>query len=449
MMKLQLYMFFVLLAFSSSAFAVWVIEDIDPTSDDAGAYTSIVLDDADHPHISYFRKPFGKSGAGNCSLMHAFHDGSSWVLTAVDTQPYQSYSFGQTAIRLDSNGYPHIAYRIDYTLKYARWNGSEWYVTAAPGKSRISIALDSNDVPHISYYDYTDNSIGYAVLNGMSWDCTVLDNYSGTCEGTSIVIDSSDNPLIAYYNYGSVKYAEWNGTDWTITVVDEGAGIGYWPSLALDSSDNPRISYCDYYNGNLKYAEFDGSAWVSSTVESDGYCGYYSSLALDGNDEPHISSYSQSAFMLRYAYRSGSSWVSSTVEANAGHYTSIALDAMDDSHISYMQYNATSPHSLKYAHNTPLHIEEESDDPYSGFALHPVSPNPSNRDAAIMYTLPFACEVHLMVFDINGRSVGSIVSGQHAAGTYEACIESLSGGIYLIKLLADDFTDTTKMIVLD
>ncbi len=448
-MKLQLYKLLVLVAFTTSAFAEWVIEDVDPTSDDAGAYTSIVLDDMDHPHISYFRKPFSKSGAGNCSLMHAFLDGSSWVLTAVDTQPYQSYSFGQTAMRLDSNGYPHIAYRIDYTLKYARWNGSEWLVTTTPGKSCISLALDSNDVPHISYYDHTDHSIGYAILNGASWDSTVLDNYSGTCEGTSIVIDSSERPLIAYYNYGSVKYAEWNGTDWTITVVYEGPGIGYWPSLALDSADNPRISYCDYYNGNLKYAEFDGSAWVESTIESDGYCGYYSSLAFDSNDEPHVSSYSQSTGALRYALRSGYTWETSTVEANAGHYTSIGLDTTDNPHISYMQYNATSPHSLKYAHYTTLHIEDESGDPVSGFALHPVSPNPSNRTATIKYTLPFACEVNLLVFDINGRCVGSIASGQHTAGTYETCIESMSGGIYLIKLFADDFTDTTKMIVLD
>jgi PKD repeat protein len=88
----------------------WSSVPVD-TTDSVGTFTSIEVDSAGNPHISYYQ-------ATAQNLKYAFYDGADWQLRTIDS----AGDVGQyTSLALDSGGYPHITY-YDATngdLKYA------------------------------------------------------------------------------------------------------------------------------------------------------------------------------------------------------------------------------------------------------------------------------------------------------------------------------------------
>jgi hypothetical protein len=84
------------------------------------------------------------------------------------------------------------------------------------------------------------------------------------------------------------------------------------------------------------------------------------------------------------------------------------------------------------------------------FQLYPCYPNPFNPTTTIRYQLPRFSRVQLSVYDVAGRKVVELVRGKQLAGTYEAAFDAsdLTSGIYLYRLIADDFTATGKMLLL-
>jgi hypothetical protein len=77
-------------------------------------------------------------------------------------------------------------------------------------------------------------------------------------------------------------------------------------------------------------------------------------------------------------------------------------------------------------------------------------PNPFNPSTKISFSLPKAGDVKLVVFDILGREIATLVNGFTGAGnhTVDFNAANLSSGVYLYKIQAGDFTETRKMILM-
>ena len=78
-----------------------------------------------------------------------------------------------------------------------------------------------------------------------------------------------------------------------------------------------------------------------------------------------------------------------------------------------------------------------------------IAPNPlSSGFATLRYSLPRPGTATVTVFDVAGRSVFSTRSPGHlTTGSLPLDLRSLSGGVYLVKLEADNFTQTQKLVV--
>ncbi|MGD9127442.1 MAG: PEP-CTERM sorting domain-containing protein [Planctomycetia bacterium] len=178
----------------------------------------------------------------------------------------------------------------------------------------------------------------------------------GEFSPTSIAVNSSSMPSIAYYNgnYQTLEYAHYDGSDWTIQTVDTTGGT--FCSLALDDNGYPHISYSGYSGGSyyyLKYAHYNGSSWSVQTIDTGKNTGRYSSIAIDSLGHPHISYFDGWNQDLKYAYHNGSSWSVAAVDGaseNVGTCTSITVDDSNHPHIGYAQL-ASSGGNLKYATN--------------------------------------------------------------------------------------------------
>jgi hypothetical protein len=84
------------------------------------------------------------------------------------------------------------------------------------------------------------------------------------------------------------------------------------------------------------------------------------------------------------------------------------------------------------------------------FELSQNYPNPFNPVTNIKIRLPETGMVNLAVFDIAGKFVASLVSGELNAGVYNLGFDAsvLSSGTYFYRIEAGEFTDVKKMVLL-
>lgn len=85
----------------------------------------------------------------------------------------------------------------------------------------------------------------------------------------------------------------------------------------------------------------------------------------------------------------------------------------------------------------------------SNIVLFQSFPNPTNDAAIIRFELPATMDVQLDVNNIYGQHVGTLLSGEMAAGTHEVTVhtQELADGVYFYNLRTADQVLTKKMIV--
>jgi len=84
-----------------------------------------------------------------------------------------------------------------------------------------------------------------------------------------------------------------------------------------------------------------------------------------------------------------------------------------------------------------------------------IHPNPFNPSATITFELPATRRVDLMVYDISGRMIRTLLNGETlGAGRLEAVWNgrdergrSVSAGVYFCRLVVDGFSDTRRMVL--
>ena len=105
--------------------------------------------------------------------------------------------------------------------------------------------------------------------------------------------------------------------------------------------------------------------------------------------------------------------------------------------------------SIVLTRGTIVDVEEDPHLP-TRFALHGNYPNPFNPATTFAFDLPEAVDVELTVFDSIGRSVATVASGRHSAGTLRYVWQAghLPSGVYFYRLNAGAYTEVKKLILL-
>jgi hypothetical protein len=337
-----------------------------------GQYTSMVLDSTNNPIISYYNATQAK-----LKVMHCFEKNCA-KFNSIVTPDAASNVGKYTSIALDSNGNPVVSYydEAGHALKVLHCGNSSCSTgntIATPDSidnvgQYTSITVDSNNKPVVSYYDVTKGILkvlhcGNAACNAGNTIATP-DVMSSNGVQSSIKINGSGNPVVAYYDFTkkSLKMLTCGNASCTagntITTVDANGAVGPYPSLVLSNNGNPAVSYLDLTNGKLKILRCGNAMCTSGNTTASissvsGVTGYFSSLKLDANNLPVVSFYNLTNGDLNIVRCGNASCTSSNTvvvpdaASQVGMYTSLRLDANNNPIVSY--YDASNG-DLKVLH---------------------------------------------------------------------------------------------------
>jgi hypothetical protein len=223
-----------------------------------------------------------------------------------------------TSVALDESGFPVVSYNMGVGLRVMHCNdancagGDESIedIEALPAPSILSFAtslvLDASGFPVVAYYNSAMTDL--RVLHCNDVNCAGGDESITSPETTasfypSLALDASGFPVVSYHDSGAgdleilhCNDVDCAGGDESITAPDSGGDVGEWTSLELDVADRPVISYFDVTNANLKVMhcnDVDCAGGGESIMSPDtgGDVGLSTSLTLDFAATPVVSYY--------------------------------------------------------------------------------------------------------------------------------------------------------------
>ena len=95
-------------------------------------------------------------------------------------------------------------------------------------------------------------------------------------------------------------------------------------------------------------------------------------------------------------------------------------------------------------------VNQKSSEIPKGFTLYQNYPNPFNPTTNIRFEVPRTSLVKLIVYDILGREVATLVNEKLGAGSYEVdwSGSGYPSGVYFYRLETEEFIGVKKMILI-
>jgi len=207
-------------------------------------------------------------------------------------------------------------------------------------------------------------------------------------------------------------------------------GFPIYPVLTVTF---PVTQYDQVLNGYYQFYPVGNEVVLSvyAYYFKDGFLTGSGSIDLDAG----VSSYTSFSFdpSAGYSGTPDSLWIQFEMVSNSGTNPGIGSYALID------QLSLGGASDLKQINRN-----------LSDYSLKQNYPNPFNPTTTISFSIPKTSRVTLEIYNSLGEKVSTLVSETLSAGkyNYEWDSEGLASGIYFYKMVADNFTEIRKMILL-
>jgi hypothetical protein len=374
------------------------------------------------------------------------------------------------------------SYRTDFNPGLVRFDGSNWEVInlANFGLSNAISCLEvdnngtkwfgtvsfDNGPQHEGLVSFNDNEITvFDTLNSEipsnNVHCIEVDKYNNKWIGTCIQSWS----IVA-----GKGVAKFDGSDWTIYNTDNSVlPNNSIADIAVDK-DNTKWIICSSSGSEHGIVKFDNSEWMHYPEFID-HADDYACLVIDdvGNKYIGLNDYvgPTDIGILKYDNSKWEAFSISNSELPSNQVRCIAVDKYNNKWIG------TSAGLAVYNENgivTTVNEELKTVNSFSNkYSLSQNYPNPFNPSTTIKYSIPKdekskTKKVKLIVYDLLGREVTTLVNKEQSEGNYEVEFSANGGsgsdgdgssvsrritsGIYFYRLQAGDYVETKKMILL-
>jgi len=399
-----------------------------------------------------------------------------------------NYDENALSLAVDNSGNVYVtgisagsSFGADYaTIKYNSLGVQQWVQRYnGPGNSNdgaSSIAVDTlGNVYVTGLSEGIASAVDYATIKYNSsgvqqW----VQRYNGPTNGDdvakSITIDDSNNVYVTGespgvgigLDYATIKYnssgiQQWvqryngptNGADKAYTIAIDGLGNVY-------VTGESQVSGINYDYATIKYNSAGDSLWVQRYNGLGNGEDIALSLAVDGLGNVYVAGESPgSGTSLDYATIKYNSlgvqqWVqryNGPGNSNDGA-SSIAVDTLGNVYVTGRSVgNGTSNDFATIKYTQLVKVKTVSNEIPSSYSLFQNYPNPFNPKTNIQFDLPKSGFVKLVIFDLLGREIATLVNESLHAGSYTVDwnANEYTSGVYFYKIQSGDFVETKNM----
>jgi photosystem II stability/assembly factor-like uncharacterized protein len=227
-----------------------------------------------------------------------------------------------------------------------------------------------------------------------------------------------------------------NGATWVAikSGLPENCATSTFPIVSRSNGDLYVVFDCEpgMYRSNN-----NGDTWAY--IRMEGIFAYVHSLAFNSNG--HLFAGTSGLGVFR-STDNGSHWTSTGLTGK--FVPSLAVNSVG------ILFAGTNADGVFRSSQTTVHVKQTENRLPSAFALEQNYPNPFNPTTVIGYNLPKDTRVKIVVFDLFGRVMKTLVDEKKSTGTYKIEFDAtdLPSGVYFYQLQTREFSQTKKLILM-
>jgi photosystem II stability/assembly factor-like uncharacterized protein len=350
----------------------------------------------------------------------------------------------------------------NYGIYFSDDQGINWKKANSKAKSINSFTSNDSYIFAGVFTYFSDTGGVYRSSDsGNTWEITNLRNR------TISALHYYDSKLFAGESYSGVRQSLDNGNTWTHIGIN-----GSVPYVIKDYNDK---LFVGIYSSGLYYSTNSGESWIHSMLNN------VSVNNLEWNSQYMYATSNQEAG-LYHSSDEGITWQPSTLNKKSWDLvvsnniivvatTMEGIFVSKDNGLTWRNRNFNLPSNntrILFQHDNFIfagvsqiglykttiseltNIESNTINIPNSYSLRQNFPNPFNPVTKISFSIPKSEIIKLSVYDINGRLIQTLFSGQIDAGSYELNFDAtgLPSGLYFYKLESESFSGTKKMILL-
>jgi len=223
--------------------------------------------------------------------------------------------------------------------------------------------------------------------------------------------------------------------------VDSSNYFSYLESESMSVNDNSSLTYSVLYG-------FVDSAKVAEILTENKEINFSVEL-VDANTEELLGVYDNVTYNSGNLYQYDNIAYSLNMNGIGSREVKLRLRIEENINGKYTLADITAEEELlpktsvkELSYQGALAVKE--------YALEQNYPNPFNPSTTIKYQLPRSGNVKLVIYDMLGREVKTLVNGFKQKGRYEVQFDAsgLSSGVYIYRIEANVFSASRKMVLL-
>ncbi len=403
---------------------------------------------------------------------------NNWGRYIADKYRFRMFYYALPATAGSTTGYGGYGYMWNSGSPYSR-------MSAYFGNHRISSST-TDAPPYSSFETEVNNGYTYAICNGLTTSGHIILGHSFGTASRSII---TNDP---YGNKNTPGYPSYDGKnaiyDWPgYNNGYQNLNTVYWASTVrynLTPVSDSLVDDLDLERGFYLHTKSPASMerWRDITTVPDGHM-WYTYTDTIANDIsyamwrltiPQAGNYELFAFIpfsnaidARYkvTHKDGTQTVSVNQSSYTNSWASLGCYNFNQGNTNYIRLGDASSvagqeivfDAIKWRYKGAFVSAQENEVkvPHN-FSLEQNYPNPFNPSTTIRYNISSASKVILKVFDTMGNEIKTLVNEEKQPGSYEVefMIEktnlkySAGSGVYFYQLIAGNFIETKKMVVI-
>lgn len=250
--------------------------------------------------------------------------------------------------------------------------------------------------------------------------------------------------VVAVGEKGTILRTTNSGQNWiNVSLTDTTINL-YCVSQRTRQNFNSTNFYIAGSQGKIYKSTDNGATW---SLKNSGTTNTLRSIFFSGNDSGAVSGDNGT---VRITTNAGETWFSDPYFNNVtGSITSISQMPR-----SAMTFTALSNNNKLYiasedSNLVVIGIKNISNEIPNEFSLSQNFPNPFNPVTKINFQVKQNADVKIVIYDVNGREIETLVNQRLSAGNYSADwnAANYSSGIYFCRMITKEFSQIQKMIL--